>query len=186
MELWKHFIEWCRNPSMIKIRRFNPGITMAALFRGTIAGAVSGVIHGAVTPLIINIVIHRPFMHGGHLARSLAYVMRDYFVVVPMSTVFGVIFGVIFGLIFVALYDRLPGKTPAIKGIMTSLIYWIAIPLCLTLRAYLHEWGFEGLYLLFDPDGFEIWGLIAIELPLSIIWGWLLGRFWESEWLGRL
>ena len=169
---------------MIKIRTFNPGIGMAELFRGAKAGAVSGVIYGPVNWLIINIGLNVPY---GHLGNWFARIMTDGMYAlncIIMNLISGVILGLVFGLIFVALYDKLPGKTPAIKGIVISIIYWIAIPLGLPVLSYLNRWGFEGLYEFFSSP--SSWMPTAIGLGALIIWGWLLGRFWESERFGKL
>jgi hypothetical protein len=98
---------------------------------------------------------------------------------IAQNLVSGLVFGLIFGLIFAALYDRLPGKTPTIKGIMVSIVYWFTIPLGLPVLANLYRWGLEGLY-------WFLWEPTFIGLGTSIIWGWLLGHFWASERSGKL
>jgi len=185
MDRWKRFIDWCRRPGMIKIRTFNPGIGTAELFRGAKAGAVSGVIYGAINAPIINMGIN---LIDGNLGNWIARIMTDGWFwlggAILMNIFFGVILGLIFGLIFVALYDKLPGKTPTIKGIVTSIIYWVTIPLGLSVLFHLNQSGFEGLHEFFS--GPHNWMPTAIGLGVLIIWGWLLGRFWESERFGKL
>ncbi len=173
MEIWTRFINWCQQPNMIKFRTFNPHIGMVHLVRGAKAGAVSGVIYGAVNVLIINIGIN---LISGQLGNWIAGIMTDGLWLVGailLNSIVGVIGGLIFGLIFVALYDKLPGTTPTDKGIVMSIIHWAAISL--------------GLSVLFYPDGLgmffsnaRIWRPIVISLGTSILWGWLLGHFWES------
>jgi len=184
MDLWKRFIDWCRRPDMIKIRRFNTSIGTVALFRGAKAGVVSGVIYGPVNWLIINIGINLPY---GNLGNWFAGIMTDGMWAlncIIMNLISGVILGFVFGMMFAALYDKLPGKTPAIKGIMISIFYWVALPLGLPVLSYLYRWGFEGLDWFFSSP--SNWMPTAIGLGALIIWGWLLGRFWQSERFGKL
>ena len=185
MDRWKRFFDWCRRSDMIKIRRFNPGIGMARLSRGATAGAVSGVIYGPVNWLIINIGISLPYGNlGNWVARIMTNGMWALGAMIIMNLIFGIILGLIFGLIFAALYDKLPGKTSAIKGIVISLIYWVAIPLGLPVIQHLNWYGLEGLCWFFSSP--FSWMPTAIGLGTLIIWGWLLGRFWESERFGKL
>jgi parallel beta-helix repeat protein len=168
MDLLTRFIAWCQRPDMIKLRTFNPHISMVHLVRGAKAGAVSGVIYGAVNAPIINIGIN---LISGQLGNWIAGIMTDglwLLAAILMNSVIGVIAGSIFGLIFVVLYDRLPGTTPTDKGIVMSIIHWAAIPLGLSVR----------LYMFFSNA--RIWRPIVIGLGTSILWGWLLGHFWES------
>jgi len=157
---------------MIKLRTFNPHIGMVHLVRGAKAGAVSGVIYGAVNVLIINIGIN---LINGQLGNFVTGIMTDGLWLVGatlMNSILGAVLGLIFGLIFVVLYDRLPGITSTDKGIVTSIIHWAAIPL--------------GVSVLFYPEGLSVffrssrnWRVILIGLGTSILWGWLLGHFWE-------
>jgi hypothetical protein len=184
MDRWKRFFDWCRRPNMIKIHAVNSGIGKAELFRGAKAGAVSGIIYGPVNWLIINIGINLPY---GNLGNWVARIMTNGMWAlncIIMNLIPGAILGLIFGLIFATLYDKLPGKTPPIKGIVISIIYWVAIPLGLPVLSYLNRWGSEGLYEFFSSS--SNWMPTVIGLGALIIWGWLLGRFWESERFGEL
>lgn len=180
MDLWKHLISWCKRPNMIKTSEYNPQIVMMSkLGRGVKVGATSGVIYGPLNWLIINMGLNLPY---GHLGNWISRIMTDgtwYLGCITINLVSGLIFGLIFGLLFAALYDKLPGKTSTMKGIMISIIYWFTIPLGLPVLANLYRWGLEGLY-------WFSWQPTLIGLGTSIIWGWLLGRFWASERLGKL
>ena len=139
---------------------------MAELSRGAEAGAVSGVIYGPANWLIINIGVN--FLYG-NLDSWVAHVMAD--VMGYLSCIAeNLVSGLILGLIFATLYDKFPGRTSAIKGIVISIIYWVAIPLGLPVVSSLYRWGFEGLYWAFD------WRPTAIGLDTSMIWGgrWVL------------
>jgi nitrous oxidase accessory protein len=159
---------------MIKLRTFNPHIGMIHLVRGAKAGAVSGVIYGAANTPIINTGIN---LINGQLGNFVAGIMTDGLWLVGatlMNSILGTVFGLIFGLIFVVLYDRLPGITPTDKGIVTSIIHWAVIPLGLSVLSYP-----EDLSMFFrSPSN---WRIIVIGLGTSILWGWLLGHFWERE-----
>jgi parallel beta-helix repeat protein len=176
MDLWTRLIAWCQRPGMIKLRTFNPHIDMVHLVRGAKAGAVSGVIYGAVNAPIINIGIN---LFNGQLGNWVAGIMTDglwLLAAILMNSILGVIAGSIFGLIFVVFYDRLPGTTPADKGIVMSIIHWATISLGLSVL-----FSPNGLYMFFSNA--RIWRPIVIGLGTSILWGLLLGHFWES---GRL
>jgi len=193
MELWKRFIDWCQRPALMKIRRFNPGIGMVELFRGAKAGVVSGIICSAVNSPLINFGF---WVYGSIRAQQynlpvqsfgdwVASIMQPWFLAsIILSIIVGVIGGLIFGLMFAGLYDKLPGKTSAIKGIVISIIQWVAIPLGLPVIQHLNWYGFEGLYWFFSSP--FSWMPTAIGLGTLIIWGWLLGRLWESERFGKL
>jgi len=187
MDILKRFMAWCQRPDMIKIRTFNPHIGMAELLRGAKAGAVSGVIFGALLGSIGNIVINVIYaIINGRLDWFVASLMTD-----GMGTlgpilvyiIYGLIGGLIFGLMFAALYDKLPGKTPAIKGIVTSIIFWGVLLLGLPALVNLYRWGFEGLYWFVCDSFYQEQAVVG--LGTSILWGWLLGRFWASERLGK-
>jgi len=157
---------------------------IADLARGAKAGVVSGVIYGPVNWLIINIGIN---LINGNLGNWVTRFMTGGMWLLDCiikNLISGLIFGLILGLIFAAVYDKLPGKTPTVKGIVISIIYWVTIPLGLPVLSYLNQWGFEGLHLFFSSP--TNWVPTVIGLPTSIIWGWLLGYFWESDWLGKL
>jgi parallel beta-helix repeat protein len=157
---------------MIKIHTFNPHIGMVHLVRGAKAGAVSGAIYGALNTPIINIGIN---LINGQLGNWVTGIMTDGLWLVGatlMNTILGAVLGLIFGLIFVVLYDRLPGITPTDKGIVTSIIHWAVIPLSLSVL-----FSPEGLSMFFSSH--RNWRPIVIGLGMSILWGWLLGHFWE-------
>ena len=157
---------------------------IADFARGAKAGVVSGAIYGPINWLIINIGIA---LINGDLGNWVTHIMTDgiwFLDCIIKNLISGLIFGLILGLIFAAVYDKLPGKTPTIKGIVISIIYWVTIPLGLPVLSYLSRWGFEGLYWEFVYAG--TWKATTIALGTSIIWGWLLGYFWESDWLGKL
>lgn len=157
---------------------------MAELGRGAIVGAVSGVIYGPLNWLIINIGIN---LINGNLDNWIARLITDggwLLGCIVKNLISGLAFGLILGLVFAVLYDKLPGKTPTIKGVVISIIYWVIIPLGLPVLTYLYRWGFEGFYWEFVYGG--MWKATAIGLGPSIIWGWLLGYFWENDKLGKL
>jgi hypothetical protein len=177
---------------MIKIRTFNPHVGMAGLLRGAKAGAISGVFSGAVISPIMNL--------GGNFVSSLrarllnlpyssfeswiASIMQPWFLAsIIMSIIFEVILGSIFGLIFAVLYDKLPGKTPKRKGFVMSIIYWLAIPMGISIFRSIRYDGLIGLCWFFMGSG--IW-LTALGLIPSLLWGYLLGRFWAREKPGKL
>ena len=181
MDHWKRFIDWCKRPDMIKIRTFNPSIGIAELLRGAKAGAVSGVIFGALLGSIGNIGLN--VINGiinGRLEWFVASLMTEgmmWLGPIIVYIIFGVIGGLIFGLMFAALYDKLPGKTPKSKGIVTSIIFWVVLILGFPALANLYRWGFEGLYEFVCGSFYQTQAVIG--LGTSILWGWLLGRFWE-------
>jgi hypothetical protein len=186
MDYWTRFITWCRQPNMIKLRTFNPHVSMAGLFKGAKVGVASGVIHGALLGFVLNVVyniiygiqhnrlellLESYITHGMPWGGILSYVLM------------GAIFGVIFGLMFVALYDRLPGTTPAGKGIVTSIIFWGATLLGVPSLYHLSQGGFEAVYWFLEGMG---WQQAVTGMYLAIPSGWVMGRFWTSERFGQL
>ena len=193
MDYWTRFIKWCQRPNMIKRHTFNPHIHMARLSRGAKAGSVSGVITGAVQSPIQNFgnnIVHKIIFRLRNLPvtpfiDTVAGIMQPWFLAsIFISIIFEAIAGIFFGLIFVALFDKLPGKTPIRKGVMMSIIYWLALPVGIPMLRYIRDWGLEGL--IFFLTGYFNWVASAISLIPAILWGWLLGRFWTSERLGKL
>jgi hypothetical protein len=191
MELWKLFIKYCPRPGMIKIRTFNPHIGRAGLLRSAKAGVVSGVISGVVfAPLFLLVqwvfgwLIHPQSnelaMYWSFERMVAEHFLSPYFVtfLIP-SIIVLMILGLFFGLLFIVLYDKLPGKTSTMKGIVTGIIYGAAFYLGLPLIVYL----ITGL-----PENTGALGadVIMVGLGTSILWGWLLGRFWAGERFGKL
>jgi riboflavin transporter FmnP len=155
---------------------------MTELRRGAIAGVGSGVIYGPINWLFINL-----GLNIGHLEYWGSGLVTDGMWVLSCITknlISGLIFGLVFGLMYVALYDKLPSTTSTAKGVMMSIIYWIAVPLSLSMLSRLHRDGIEGLYWSLSSLPFVL--PIAIGLGTCVLWGWLLGRFWASEQLGKL
>jgi hypothetical protein len=74
-----------------------------------------------------------------------------------------VIFSVVIGLVFVAIYDKLPGKTPTLKGIVFSLSFWAVT--------------FRWVHLL----GSDYWCWSIIDLGTMLLWGGMLGHFYTGE-----
>jgi hypothetical protein len=194
MAIWKRFMAWCQKPGMIKIRTFNPHISMAGLLKGAKVGAVSGVFSGAVISPIMNfgswpvVWLRRRLLNlpiYSTFESHIATVMQPRYLVtiIIMSIIFEVFLGLIFGLIFAGLYDKLPGKTPKKKGIVMSIIYWLAIPVGISVLREIRYGGLLGLYWFFMGSG--IW-VTALGLIPSILWGYMLGRFWTSKRLGKL
>ena len=145
----------------------------AELLRGAKAGAISGIIYGPINWLSINIGINLSYgTLGNWIARTITQGTWALTCIIK-NIIGGVIGGMIFGVIFAVLYDKLPGKTSGIKIIIISIIYWVAIPLGLPVLNTLRLWGFEGFFW-----GF-MWEPTLIGLVTSIIWGWLLGFFWD-------
>ena len=193
MGYFTRFIKWCQRPNMIKIRTFNPHISMAGLLKGAKVGAVSGVFSGAVISPLMNIGAWPVFWLRARLLNlpiystfesHIAGVMQPWFLVtIIMSIIFEVFAGLIFGLIFAVLYDNLPGKTPTKKGIVMSIIYWLVIHVGISVLREIRVGGLIGLYYFFMGSQ---WVLPALGLIPSILWGYLLGCFWARERLGKL
>ena len=158
---------------MIKLHTFNPHIGMVKLFKGAKAGAISGAIYGALGGPIGNIALWLQFNWLNPRNRTTLWEMlvrlfaeRWFWVSIMMSTIIGVIVGLFFGRIFLDNYDTVPGKTPAMKGIVISICQWIVL-----------------LLLVAAPFG---WATVTVSLGHSMLWGQLLVHFWERERLGKL
>ena len=105
------------------------------------------------------------------------------------SIIFGVISGLLFGSLFIVLYDKLPGKTPMRKGVVTAISYWAAAYLGFPVIVYLimglfANWGFDSMVSYFTNINHG-WPIITVGLGTTLLWGWLLGRFWTSDRLGK-
>jgi hypothetical protein len=196
MDRWMRFIHWCRQPNIIKLRTFNPGLSRVELSMGAKVGVVSGIISGAVfSPLsllggwVLGSLMHRP---SNELVGYVSFerfvadtLLSPYFVsVIVQNIILGMIAGLLFGSLFIVLYDKLPGKTPTMKGIVTAISYWAALYLGFPLLVYLSTGWFDSMVSYFTNirHGGPI---ITVGLGTSILWGWLLGRFWTSERLGK-
>ena len=193
MNYWKRFINWCQRPKMINRRTLNPHIHLPRLSRGAKVGSVSGIISGAVQSPIQNFGGNIVWMLIARLRNLpvasfmdiVAGIMQSWFLVtIIISIIFEFIAGLFLGLIFVVLFDKLPGKTPKRKGIVMSIIYWLALPVGIPMLRNVRDWGLEGLIVFLT--GYFNWVNSAISLIPAILWGWLLGRFWISERFGKL
>ena len=192
MGYWTRFTKWCQRPKMIKLHTFNPGLGRIELSRGAKAGAVSGIISGAIHSPIQNLGGMFVWILIGRLRNlpvasfedRIAGIMQPWFLASIMGQIIiEVIAGLIFGLIFVALFDKLPGKTPTMKGIVMAIIYWLALPVGIPMLRDLRDGGLEGLIMFLT--GYHNWVFSAISLIPAILWGWLLVRFWTRERLGK-
>lgn len=81
----------------------------------------------------------------------------------------GIIGGLIFGLIYAAIYNSLPGSSSVAKGIVLAIIFWLILSVGI---------GFvvSGIF----GMTYYILNSIIIGLIGSIIWGYLLGKFWDK------
>jgi len=81
--------------------------------------------------------------------------------------ILGLIFGIIAGIIYGWAYEKIPGRTSIIKGIIFGLILWLILSVLLGLLAYL-QYGIT--YYLYSLGG---------DLIASLIFGVLLGFFYN-------
>lgn len=147
---------------------------MVEVDRGVKAGVVSGVIYGVVN-VIVNLVVMGvilPSVFPEFFVAVFDFVAMIIFVVLLVAGLFaGVIIGLIFGFIFAVLYKELPGRTSAIKGVIFSFALWAILGLTLQLATSVGWPPPEARHLLSIP--------IMISLGTSILWGILLGYFWD-------
>jgi len=160
------------------------GIEGVKIVRGAIVGVVSGVIYGPLNWLVINLGIN--FINGNLYWWVTSLIARGGYILdcVVQNLISGLVLGLFLGLGFAFLYKKLPGNTSIIKGIVISIVYWLIIPLGLPILAYLIRGGFDYFYWGFIYGG--MWKATVIGLGPSLLWGWLLGYFWESDKLRKL
>lgn len=129
--------------------------------KGLKAGALSGIIYGAVNALTSDII------------SSLRWDYNISFYVF-FSAIWGIIPGLIIGLIigavFAAVYRLLPGTTSLVKGIGLSILSW-----------FLFSFLFQHIIFKYPSyvskyDQREI----LVSLILFIFFGFLLGIFWDK------
>lgn len=178
MDHWKRFVAWCQRPGMITILRVNPSIGMPESgIMAAKAGARAGALYGPISYLLAGIGANIENSINNPLWRGWGAVFFDPeypVLLIPsliISLIMGLIIGTAFGYVFAAHYDNLPGQTSATKGIMVSIIYWVTVPLGLSVLSNLDQF-FTHPY---------VWLPSAFALGPSILWGGLLGRFWERE-----
>ena len=152
---------------------------MADFGRGIKAGIISGIIYGIIIGIFSAIVsfimwdtisaayddVISGFGFGGLIEFTLEGQIINGFI---GGIIYGIIFGLIFGLIYAAVYNSLPGSTSIMKGIVLMLIVWLILSVGL---GYLSIDLFGTTYYIVSL----ITGLIG-----SIIWGFLLGKFWDK------
>jgi hypothetical protein len=186
---------------MIKLQTLNPGLTKVELNQGAKVGAVSGVISGAVfSPLVFVVswvigwltfpALWQPIepgaMYWSFEEMVAHHFLSPYFLTQTIpSIIFGAVAGLLFGSLFIVLYEKLPGKTPTMKGIVTAIIHWAAAYLIFPLLVpFIMGWypRYPSTYFTDIRHGGPI---ITVGLGTSLLWGWLLGRFWTSDRLGK-
>ncbi len=149
---------------------------MADFVRGIKAGIVSGIIYGiisAILGLLIIMVYWQTLMGGLGVFFMGTDMMAVFMFMLPSlfigAIVAGIIGGIIFGLIYAAIYNSLPGSTSVMKGIVLSLLFWIIFSLAL---------GYTSM----TVYGMEYFAVnnVVIGLITSVIWGFLLGKFWDK------
>jgi len=144
---------------------------MAEFRRGAKAGAVSGIIYGPISWLFANIGLNLPY---GTMGNWVATMDLSYLTCIISNIIVGALGGLIFGLFFAVLFDKLPGKTSDIKAFMISILFWITFHLVIPVLNTLRGYGFESFY--WDPFDSS---MVVIGMGASILWGWLLGSFWD-------
>jgi len=147
---------------------------MAELVSGAKSGVISGSIYGVINTVVINVVVTGlifPTVFPEFFVGGLRF-LRITVVAVWLigGLIIGAFGGLVFGLIFAVLHGRLPGKTPKIKGIILSIVFWVIFGLTQQL-ALSARWPPEAVFLISMP--------IMTSLGTSVLWGILLGTFWE-------
>jgi len=131
---------------------------MAEYGRGIKAGIIGGVIAGIILAILTALIL---FIFEG----STDFTTTIWTMIIGNLIGF-IILGIIFGIIFAATYDKLPGATAIKKGMVLAIIIWIIFLLIGFFTSY-STYGIETF------GGGVITGLIS-----SIIWGYLIGKFW--------
>lgn len=149
---------------------------MADFGRGIKAGIVSGIIYGIISVIFgaITAVIYWETILSNYAGITVgaADMMGVIGFLIPILAIAGIIggiiFGLIFGLIYAAIYNSLPGSTSVMKAIVLALIGWVLLSLGM-------GYGNLAVDTMYYVVGNVIFGLIG-----WIIWGYLLGVFWDK------
>lgn len=148
---------------------------MAEFGRGIKAGIVAGIIYGILLGVLFGVVLtalvgtvptgmeNIPGMEN----ISITVGALGAAVLIPMMIVGGIFFGIIFGAIYAAVYGSLPGGTSVKKGIVFSIILWL-----------LTSVGYYGMLALAGTAAIAVFAVLG--LISSLIWGALVGVFWDK------
>ena len=156
---------------------------MTDIVRGIKAGIVSGIVYGIIIGILSAIVTYIMWdtifaayeSFFGDLGMSGLFTAAQISLSTQIISGFiggiigGVIFGLIFGLIYAALYNSLPGSTSMMKGIVLMLIVWLILSVGLGFFSI----GMFGMT-------YYIVNSVVVGLIGTIIWGYLLGTFWDK------
>lgn len=153
---------------------------MAELGRWAKAGIVAGIFYAILSAILGAIVIfifketimeyaEEALINVGITGTDVESLLVFIFPAMIFGIIIGgIIFGLIFGLIYAALYNSLPGSTSVAKAIILSIIAWLIFSVGL---GYSNIASFGIAY--------YVIGSIVIGIITWIIWGYLLGRFWD-------
>jgi hypothetical protein len=137
---------------------FEERLNMAEYGRGIKAGLIGGIVAGIVLAVLTAILIY--------VTEGSTDFANTITTIVASNLIGYIIFGIIFGIIFAAIYDKLPGATAIMKGMSLAIIIWILGIII-------------GYFTTFQTFGITTFGgNIIIGLISSIIWGYIIGRFW--------
>jgi len=155
---------------------------MAEFGRGIKAGIVAGIISGIIS-MVFSIIQYSALWDAvasyyeglsgtGGFFTGMAEV--SLIAMIPGlaigAIIGGIIGGIIFGLIYAAVYNSLPGSTSIMKGIVLSLIFWLIFTVAL---------GYASASMI--GIGMTFYGIsLVFGLISSLIWGFLLGTFWDK------
>lgn len=88
--------------------------------------------------------------------------------VMIQSILYGIIGGAIFGAIYGAVYDSLPSASSVVKGIVLSIIWWLVFGIAIN----------YGQLATIPVVATMV--LVALSLLSAIVWGTLVGFFWDK------
>lgn len=137
---------------------------MAEYGRGIKAGVVAGIIYGIILTVLVA-ALAEAIMPGfwgvvSTAGAGLTGAVIGIFAV--MLIIGGAIGGLIFGAVYAAAYGSLPGSS-VVKGIIIAIIFWLVFSVGLNYSYVSRYPAYAGI------------GLVS-----SLVWGALVGVFWDK------
>ncbi len=130
---------------------------MAEFKRGATAGLRAGVIFGVILAIMGVVYVYATLAPG--------YIIRTERVIglIIGYAIAGGIVGIIFGAIYATAYKHLPGGKSILKGLSLGIVWWIVVGLGI---GYILGNAIDAYY-------------VATSLISALIWGSLIGFFWD-------